>query len=85
MVGIHATGSLTADVDDLNIREAVGVQVGAEVVANCLRVLVRNKAALRQALTNLAAIPDLRLVTVAHGHAVREACGEALREAAASL
>jgi len=67
-------------------KNVTGGMRGRLAVPRIVRLfLVKDKAALRQALTNMAAIPDLRLVTVAHGHAVREACGEALREAAASL
>jgi hypothetical protein len=55
-------------------------------VARIVRLtLVRDRAATRAALGNIAAIPDLRLISVAHGRPLRAGCGDALREAAAAL
>jgi hypothetical protein len=48
-------------------------------------MLLRDKAAGKQALARLADIPDLRVVTVAHGRPVVGDCRGALQDAVASL
>jgi hypothetical protein len=48
-------------------------------------MLLTDKNAARASLNKLAEIPDVKVLTVAHGRALTEGCSEALREAAAAL
>jgi hypothetical protein len=48
-------------------------------------MMLKDKVAARAALAKLAEVEDVKVVTVAHGRAVVDRCGEALREAAASI
>lgn len=49
------------------------------------RLIVRDRAALREELLRLASLPDLRRVLVSHGAPVVESAGEALRGVAVGL
>jgi hypothetical protein len=55
-------------------------------VPRIMRVsMLKDKEAARASLQKLAAMADVKLLTVSHGNALTERCDEALREAAASL
>ena len=66
-----------------NITTAVKGPLG---VARIMKLgMVKDRAAARQGLARLADIPDLRLVSTAHGLPVLADCADALRAGAASL
>jgi hypothetical protein len=48
-------------------------------------LLLSDKKAARASLEALAAIPDIKLLTIAHGRALTEGCSDALKEAASML
>jgi hypothetical protein len=48
-------------------------------------MMMKDKAAVRASLNKLAEIPNVKVLTVAHGRALTERCSEALKEAAAAL
>jgi hypothetical protein len=55
-------------------------------VARIMRMMMMtSKTQARAGLEKLAAIEGVKILSVAHGRPLREACSEALREAAASL
>ena len=47
--------------------------------------MLKDKAAARASLEKLAELTGVKMLTVAHGRSLTEGCGEALKEAAASL
>jgi hypothetical protein len=65
-----------------NITTAVKGPLG---VARIMRLMLKDRAAAREGLARLADIPDLRLVSTAHGQPVLSDCAGALRAGAASL
>ncbi len=58
---------------------------GALGVARIMKLMLKDRAAAREGLARLADIPDLRLVSTAHGLPVLSDCAGALRAGAASL
>jgi hypothetical protein len=47
--------------------------------------MIKDRAAVRASLEKMADIPDLRIITVAHGPPIMSGCADVLRRAAASL
>jgi hypothetical protein len=48
-------------------------------------MMVKDKAAVKRFLARLAEIPELRVISLAHGDAITADCGARLREAADRL
>jgi len=62
-----------------------GVTAPLGVARIVRRMLLADRAAARTGIERLAELPDLRLISIAHGHPVKAGCAQALRDAAARI